>query len=91
MKSYKKILLTAAASLIIGTQADSTGGFLGGGTNYIITPAIVKQWFGGGAGTQQARPYGMAQQGRSSADAPSTGRTTGANTNQWGPGRRLGE
>ncbi|KAF1971797.1 DER1-domain-containing protein [Bimuria novae-zelandiae CBS 107.79] len=64
----------------------------GGGTNYITTPAIVKQWFGGGAGTQQARPYGMAQQGRAAAAAaPSTGRTTGANTSQWGPGRRLGE
>jgi Derlin-2/3 len=61
----------------------------GGGTNYITTPAVVKGWFGGGAGTQQARSYGMAQQGRSTADAPASGRSTG--TNPWGPGRRLGE
>lgn len=62
----------------------------GGGTNYITTPATVKGWFGGGAGTQQARPYGMAQQGRSAAAPAASGRTTGA-SNPWGPGRRLGE
>ncbi|KAJ4303069.1 hypothetical protein N0V90_001960 [Kalmusia sp. IMI 367209] len=63
----------------------------GGGINYITTPATVKQWFGGRPGAQQARPYGMAQQGRTNNDAASTGRSTGASSSQWGPGRRLGE
>jgi Derlin-2/3 len=63
----------------------------GGGTNYITTPAIVKQWFGGGPGTQQARGYGYAQAARAPAEPPAAGRTTGVSAPQWGPGRRLGE
>jgi len=61
----------------------------GGGNNYIKTPAIVKQWFGATGGSQQARPYGMAQQGRTTTAEPApSGRSTGS---QWGPGRRLGD
>lgn len=62
----------------------------GGGRNFIYTPDTVKRWFGGRPGAQQARSYGMAQQGRTTTAEPATGRTTG--TAQWGgPGRRLGE
>ncbi|KAF1957360.1 DER1-domain-containing protein [Byssothecium circinans] len=61
----------------------------GGGTNYITTPEIVKKWFGATPGAQQARPYGVAMQGRGGRETGgSTARTTGS---QWGPGRRLGE
>lgn len=63
----------------------------GGGTNYITTPDTVKRWFGGTPGAQQARPYGFAQQGRTT-DSAATGRSTGVSS-QWGergPGRRLG-
>jgi Derlin-2/3 len=67
----------------------------GGGRNYIFTPAIVKQWFGGQAGTTQQRAYGTAQAGRPREDPAATraeaasGRSTGFNA--MGPGRRLGE
>ncbi|KAF2254029.1 DER1-domain-containing protein [Trematosphaeria pertusa] len=59
----------------------------GGGRNYISTPAIVKQWFGGAPGGVQQRAYGTAHQARGN-NPPPTGRSTGA---QWGPGRRLGD
>lgn len=71
----------------------------GGGTNYIRTPQIVKNWFTPTPGGIQNRGYGHVVDGRGrtagapgSGAQPSTGRTTGANTS-WsgmGPGRRLG-
>ncbi|KAH7122750.1 Der1-like family-domain-containing protein [Dendryphion nanum] len=66
----------------------------GGGKNYIVTPQIVKAWFGANAGTEQRRSYGTARQGRPQeepADARSTGRSTGFGGQGFGPGRRLGE
>ncbi|ORY16184.1 Der1-like family-domain-containing protein [Clohesyomyces aquaticus] len=68
----------------------------GGGRNYIFTPAVVKQWFGGRPGNVTARPYGSVQQGRAPED-PASARATGRSTGfggGWdgrGPGYRLGE
>lgn len=65
----------------------------GGGRNYIFTPNIVKQWFGGRPGNVQQRTYGTAIQGRGREEDRSAGRSTGF-SGQWGergPGRRLGD
>ncbi|KAF2261087.1 DER1-domain-containing protein [Lojkania enalia] len=67
----------------------------GGGRNYIFTPAIVKQWFGGRPGSVQQRSYGTAIQGRGREGDRSSGRSTGFSGGPgWGergPGRRLGD
>lgn len=65
----------------------------GGGRNYIVTPAIVKQWFGAKPGNVQQRSYGTAMQGRGGRDDNTSARTTGRSGpwNERGPGRRLGE
>lgn len=68
----------------------------GGGKNYIYTPDTVKRWFGGVAGSTQARSYGSVTQGRpagsaaaDAANARASGRS-GGGFDGMGPGRRLG-
>ena len=65
----------------------------GGGKNYIVTPQFVKRWFGATPGVAQARGYGHAvdNRARAAANTPSTGRSTGSQWGNMGPGRRLGE
>ena len=64
----------------------------GGGRNYIITPAIVKQWFGADRPNIQARGYGTAY--RQAVPAPGRGTSSGFGfSSAWGTrgqGRRLG-
>ncbi|KAF1981157.1 DER1-domain-containing protein [Aulographum hederae CBS 113979] len=60
----------------------------GGGTNYIVTPEIVKKWFGGLDRAPQDRGYGTAQDFRREGAAAAA---SNAWSNQRGPGRRLGE
>ena len=64
----------------------------GGGRNYIITPAIVKRWFGADRPNIQARGYGTAF--RQATPAPGRGTSSGFGfSTAWGTrgqGRRLG-
>jgi Derlin-2/3 len=94
----------AAAAQLTGLIAAHLYDFLtriwptfGGGKNYIFTPQTVKRWFGAAPGAVQNRGYGIAVQGRgrvagtgAGAPDPASGRSTGTNWGEVGPGRRLG-
>ena len=77
----------------------------GGGGKYLVTPRVVRGWFGQAAGTAQQRGAGTAFAGRSAGaqNVSSSGQAGGSSGGGWasgfsggnwggrGQGRRLGE